>query len=273
MRARVRAAPWEKAQCGIEYSLWLARLAGMAALIVFFPPQSEARAVRERIRFRTRGQLGCRIIVTNVQTLTKPWETVQTYRRAAAKTSSANSPARKACPKPSKARDGQDGSGLGTAHAFVYIDYNVDMSQVVSLRLPDRQAARLKRVARVAGRKLGETARILLDEALRQIEFAHIEFRDSAAGRQAYIKGRRTPVWMVMMIAERYNNDAVKTAGHFEWPVEWVHAAFHYARAFPDEIDPLIEDHRSITFEELQKRLPSLARFIVGGASRDQRTR
>jgi uncharacterized protein (DUF433 family) len=130
------------------------------------------------------------------------------------------------------------------------------MSEVVSLRLPDEQAKRLKRQARRMGRTPGETGRILLEEALRQIEFAHIEFRDSAAGRQAYIKGRRVQVWMVMLVAASYGNHVKKTAAHFQMPVEWVQAAFHYAEAFPDEIRDAIEDNDSVTPEKLKRMLP-----------------
>ena len=135
------------------------------------------------------------------------------------------------------------------------------MSQVISLRLPDDQAARLKRYARRTGRTPGETGRILLEEALRQLEFAHIEFRDWAIGRQAYIKSSRSPVWTVIMIARGYGNDVAKTAEHFQWPVEWVQAAFNYAKAYPDEIYPAIEENESITIEELQRQLPSLERL------------
>jgi hypothetical protein len=55
----------------------------------------------------------------------------------------------------------------------------------------------------------------------------------SASGRQAYIKGSHSTVWMVMLIARSYKNDAKKTAKHFEWPLESVEAAFQYATAFP----------------------------------------
>jgi hypothetical protein len=130
------------------------------------------------------------------------------------------------------------------------------MSEVISLRLPDEQAKRLKREARRRGRTPSETGRILIEEALRQMEFAHIEFRDSPAGRQAFIKGRRVEVWMVMMIASSYAGDLGKTASHLEMPEEWVQAAFHYAQAFPDEVQDAIDDNRSMTAERLKRMLP-----------------
>jgi hypothetical protein len=129
------------------------------------------------------------------------------------------------------------------------------MSSVVSLRLPDPQAARLRKYARRLGRTPSETGRILLDEALRQIEFPFIEFRDSASGRQAYIKGRRSTVWMVMLIARAYKNDAKKTAKHFEWPLELVDAAFQYAKAFPGEIEDALQEVDNFSFEEFQRSL------------------
>lgn len=136
-----------------------------------------------------------------------------------------------------------------------YIDYNVIMSHVLSLRLAEQQALRLKKYARRLGRTPGETGRILLDEALRQIEFPLIEFRDSPRGRQAYVKGRRSTVWMVMLIARSYKYDAKKTARHFEWPLELVEAAVQYAKAFPEEIEDALKDVDDFSFEEFQRSL------------------
>ena len=53
------------------------------------------------------------------------------------------------------------------------------MSQVVSLRLPDETAERLKLTARRSGRTLNEAATRSIEEWLRQEEFADIEFRNS----------------------------------------------------------------------------------------------
>jgi hypothetical protein len=49
-----------------------------------FTPHSDAMIVRERIRFAGPGVLEDRITVTDPQALTKPWEAVRTYRKAAA---------------------------------------------------------------------------------------------------------------------------------------------------------------------------------------------
>jgi hypothetical protein len=46
-----------------------------------FTPHSEAMTVKERIRFLSPGLLEDRIVVTDPKALTKPWETVKTYRK------------------------------------------------------------------------------------------------------------------------------------------------------------------------------------------------
>jgi hypothetical protein len=47
-----------------------------------FTPHSDAMAVKERIRFTGPGVLEDRITVTDPKALTKPWDTVYTYRKA-----------------------------------------------------------------------------------------------------------------------------------------------------------------------------------------------
>jgi len=42
----------------------------------------------------------------------------------------------------------------------------------------------------------------LIEEGLPHAEFPAIEFRDSAAGRQAYVVGSRLAVWELLMEAE-----------------------------------------------------------------------
>ncbi|MCC7371280.1 MAG: transcriptional regulator [Chloroflexi bacterium] len=117
------------------------------------------------------------------------------------------------------------------------------MSKVVSLRLRDEQVERLRRAARRFGRTPSEAAAILLEEALRQAEFALIEFRDSPAGRQAYLKGSRLAVWQIVSFLRAVEGDQARTASSLETPMSWVQAAVAYASAYPDEIDAAILDN------------------------------
>jgi hypothetical protein len=57
--------------------------------------------------------------------------------------------------------------------------------------------------------------------------------------------------------------DPAATAAHFEIP-EWkVNAAIHYYDAYASEIDTVIADVRSQTFDTLRRQLPQLERHAV----------
>jgi uncharacterized protein (DUF433 family) len=132
----------------------------------------------------------------------------------------------------------------------------------------DQQAERLQRKARQLGRTPSETGALLLDESLRREEFAFIDFRDSAVGRQACVQGSRLAVWQVVQIVRRYGNDLKQAAAHLAWPTLKVQAAMNYARAFPDEIETAIQDAESCHFDRISRMLPQAEEFVVPPASR-----
>ena len=136
------------------------------------------------------------------------------------------------------------------------------MSKVVSLRLPDATAARLEKLARRAGRSVSETGARFIEESIRQNEFADIEFRDFQGERLACLKGS-TRIWKIIDVAEAYDFDPEKTAAHFQYPIERIQAALNYHAAYPEEIDTIIAENRSITFEDLQRILPNIGLIEV----------
>lgn len=137
------------------------------------------------------------------------------------------------------------------------------MSHVVSLRLRDEQMERMRRTSRRMNRTVSEAAALLLEEALRMVEFAFIQFRDSPAGRQAYIQGSSLAVWEVAALARAYGGDVGRVAAHLEWPEMKVRAALNYAAAYPDEIAEAIEDNR-LGLDELGRMIPGIETFAVG---------
>lgn len=137
------------------------------------------------------------------------------------------------------------------------------MSKVVSTRLQDETFARLSRVARILDKTPSETVATLVEESLREIEFAFVEFRYSRLGRQACMKGSSLAVWEVIAIARSYAMDATNVAGHFERPVEWVKAAFNYAEAYPEEIEVAIQDAAAMTATDVQRLVPNLEVLLV----------
>ena len=143
------------------------------------------------------------------------------------------------------------------------------MSQVVSLRLPNETAERLRVAARRTGRTLNEAACRSLEEWLRQEEFADIEFRNFNGERYACLKGA-LPLWQLIMVARDYGMvardygmDAEKTAAHFRFPLHRIKAAFHYYEAYPQEIDQAIADNDAMTFDKLKRLLPQLEAIVL----------
>ncbi len=130
------------------------------------------------------------------------------------------------------------------------------MSQVISIRLQNKQAERLGRLARRFGRSRGETGALLIEEALRMSEYAFIDFRNSAVGRQAYIQGSSLAVWEVITLVRAFDGDIERTARHLRWPAYRVQAAVNYAAAFPDEIDAAINDNEAYDAERISRMLP-----------------
>lgn len=142
------------------------------------------------------------------------------------------------------------------------------MSQVVSLRLPDETAERLKVNARRTGRTLNEAAARSIEEWLRQEEFADIEFRNFNGERHVCLKGA-LPLWQLIMVAKDYKMDAEKTAAHFRFPLHRVKAAFHYYESYPKEIDQAIDDNNSVTFDTLKRLLPQLEAITIPQSALD----
>ena len=137
------------------------------------------------------------------------------------------------------------------------------MSQVISTRLPDRTAERLKQLAREWGKTPSETSAILIEESLRESEFPYIEFRQSPLGRQPYLKNSSLALWEVIQIAQSYELDEEKTAVHFHRPLEWVRSALLYAEAYHLEVQTAIADAQTINETTLKRLLPQLETITV----------
>jgi predicted transcriptional regulator len=134
----------------------------------------------------------------------------------------------------------------------------IAMSRVVSIRLKDEQWERLNRHARRMGKSQSEIGALFIEESMREAEFALIEFRDSAAGRQASMKGSTLAVWEVILIARDHGMDVEKTSRYFQRPLEWILAALNYYEAYPEEIDQAIEDNQVQGYEKLKRLMPGL---------------
>jgi len=108
---------------------------------------------------------------------------------------------------------------------------------VISMRLPAESGNRLKRMANRHGWTPSDASARLVEEGLRRSEFAYIDFRDSGAGRQAYIQGSSLAVWEILLLVQSYRGDVSAVARHLKWPEAKVQAAINYAKSFPEEIE------------------------------------
>jgi hypothetical protein len=137
-------------------------------------------------------------------------------------------------------------------------------SVVVSMRLPEESGRRLRRLANRHGWTSSDAGARLVEEGLRRSEFAFIDFRDSPAGRQAYIQGSTLAVWEVVLIVRAHRGDANAAARGLQWPEARVLAAMHYAEAFGGEIEAALEENSAVDFDALRRMLPGTAEFRPG---------
>ena len=124
-------------------------------------------------------------------------------------------------------------------------------SVVISMRLPAESGNRLRRMATRHGWTPSDASARLVEEGLRRSEFAFIDFRDSPAGRQAYIQGSTLAVWEVLLVVRSYKEDVASVAKHLAWPEAKVRAA----------IEEALSENAATDFGALKRMLPGAARF------------
>ncbi len=139
---------------------------------------------------------------------------------------------------------------------------------VVSMRLPTESGKRLKRMANRHGWTPSDAGARLVEEGLRRLEFAFIDFRDTPAGRQACIQASSLAVWEIILLLRAHKGDAAAVAKHLRWPLPKVQAAAHYAEAFPEEINEAIAESDAIDFGALKRMLPQAIEFTPRKAAK-----
>ena len=135
-------------------------------------------------------------------------------------------------------------------------------STVISMRLPAASGKRLKRMANRHGWTASDASARLVEEGLRRSEFAFVDFRNSSAGRQAYIQGSTLAVWEIMLLVRSYMGDVPAVAKHLRWPEAKVRSAINYTEVFPEEIEEAMSENDSADFETLKRMLPQATEFV-----------
>ena len=106
---------------------------------------------------------------------------------------------------------------------------------VQSCRITAEHAALLARQAMRRHMEVSTLSSLYLKEKALEEEYPGIGFRDSAAGREAYVQGHRVAVWEVADV-QRETKSVARTAEHFHWPPALVRCALAYARKFAKEL-------------------------------------
>jgi len=87
-----------------------------------------------------------------------------------------------------------------------------------------------------AGTKRSRLVSQDVTEKVLERAYPGIGFRDSVAGREAYLVGHRLAVWEVERVF-RESGSMAQTASYFGWPVALVKRALAYAQAFPEVVE------------------------------------
>jgi uncharacterized protein (DUF433 family) len=109
-------------------------------------------------------------------------------------------------------------------------------SAVMTLRMPKGVKRGIERLAARFGHKPAQLGVRLIEEGLRRRDFPHIELRETAAGRVAYLAGTRFAVyWIAGLVPAKMTVAAL--AREYDLTADRVGAALAYALAFPAEIE------------------------------------
>ena len=112
---------------------------------------------------------------------------------------------------------------------------------VMTVRLPKELGRNVERYVVRTGYKPAQLAAMALDEFMRRRSFPLIDFRETAAGRLAYLKGTRLAVYWVVDAVRRMKGDTELAAETWGITPGKITAALHYAETYPQEMKALRE--------------------------------
>jgi uncharacterized protein (DUF433 family) len=115
---------------------------------------------------------------------------------------------------------------------------NLLMSEtaVMTLRMPKGVKRGVERLAARFGHKPAQLGVRLIEEGLRRRNFPHIELRETAAGRVAYLAGTRLAVyWVARMVPGQTSVTAF--AREYDLTIDRIGEALAYGRAFAGEME------------------------------------
>lgn len=132
---------------------------------------------------------------------------------------------------------------------------------VKSIRLDKKTLNQIDEMAASSKETFSSFTSELIEEAIKMRRCPGIVFADGPAGRRARIEGTGLEVWEVIQGYQSLNNNFNALKKAFHWLTEkQLLAVIGYAKAYPDEINALIEQNRVLTPEKVEKELPFVRR-------------
>jgi len=129
-------------------------------------------------------------------------------------------------------------------------------TKAISLRVPEAVKRDLQQIARRFGTSPGTLGADYLTQGVRATKHPAIEFRQTPAGRMAYVRGVRLPVWLAVHTIQDCGGDFKRASRLLKLPLLLLKAASVYAAEFPEEIAADREaGHRPL--DELESLVPN----------------
>jgi uncharacterized protein (DUF433 family) len=139
------------------------------------------------------------------------------------------------------------------------------MGARVNVELTDAQMAWLRQEAERLGVSPAEAAACRVEEMLRESKYPYVEFREAYMGRDAFLRGTRLKIWLLVNHVRANNGDVAKTASELEVPEVAVANAVEYAATYVAEIDAAIAENRAAA-DALQAELAAASAIPVNAS-------
>ena len=126
-----------------------------------------------------------------------------------------------------------------------------------SVRIDDATSRDIDRLRKGRGATFSSLASELLAEAAKMRRCPGVVFADGPSGRRARIEGTGIEVWEVIASYLALGKDDKRLRKAYAWLSDrQMLAALGYHRAYPKEIEDLIEANRALDEDALKERLP-----------------
>ena len=117
----------------------------------------------------------------------------------------------------------------------------VSRNYVFTIRLPKELGLGVERYASRTGHKPAHVGAMAVDEFLRRRMFPLIDWRETPAGRVAYVKGTRFAVYWLVDAVRRVKGNLDLATRMWSVSPDKIRAALQYAEIYPEEIEQLRE--------------------------------